>query len=170
MLNWRSNTHNLKKKNLRFIISSERYGESLVQRKNLILHGCLTLTHSESLLTIVCSKQLSMFQLFMNIRKILDNIFSIHIAHYRPQTKFAKVMFSQVFVCPRGTGGGVFPIACWDTTPRTRGRHPVGRHPPGRHPQADTPKACWDTVNKWAVRIPLECILVLLIKSDQDIQ
>ena len=26
--------------------------------------------------------------------------------NYRPQTKFAKVMFSQVFACPRGGGGG----------------------------------------------------------------
>ena len=54
---------------------------------------------------------------------------------------------------------------------------PLGTHPPGRLPWADTPQAdcpghtppgqtpplhsaCWDTVNKWAVRIPLECILV----------
>ena len=36
--------------------------------------------------------------LFMQIR------FSKYI--YRPQTKFARVMFSQVFVCPRGAGGG----------------------------------------------------------------
>ena len=47
------------------------------------------------------------------------------------------------------------------------------RHPLGRHPQADTPWAdallgryplhiaCWDTVNKRAVHILLECILVL---------
>ena len=56
------------------------------------------------------------------------------------------------------------------------GRHPPGRQPtppPGRHsPLADTPcpvhagihtplcSACWDTVNKRAVRIPLECIFV----------
>ena len=31
--------------------------------------------------------------------------------------------------------------------------HPWGQVPP-RH------SACWDTVNKWAVHIPLECILV----------
>ena len=70
---------------------------------------------------------------------------------YRPQTKFAKVMFSQVSVCPQRQG--VYPIACWDThTPW--GRHPLlGRHPP-------LGSACWDTVNKRAVRIPLDCILV----------
>ena len=62
---------------------------------------------------------------------------------YRPQKKFTKVMFSQVSVCPQG---GICPIACWDTPP----------------PWADTPvrSVCWDMVNKRAVRIPLECILV----------
>ena len=35
-------------------------------------------------------------------------------ANYRPQTKFANVMFSQVSVCPQGD---VSPIACWDTPP-----------------------------------------------------
>ena len=54
---------------------------------------------------------------------------------------------------------------------------PSGKTPPsGRHPQEDTPQqtppsrhlpdrhpprvTCWDTVNKRAVHIPLECILV----------
>ena len=32
--------------------------------------------------------------------------------------------------------------------------------PPGRHPPPQR-SACWDTVNKLAVRIPLECILVV---------
>ena len=55
-------------------------------------------------------------------------------------------------------------------------RHPPGRHlplqenthpsPPSRHPPGHTPpppsSACWDTVNKRAVRIPLECILVFV--------
>ena len=102
---------------------------------------------------------------------------------YRPQTKFAKVMFSQVSVCPRG---GVYP---WSqrgvsATPPTLGRCPPWQtHPLGRQPLwADTPlgsacwdthplgnacwdtpspSACWDTVNKQAVHIPLECILVI---------
>ena len=66
--------------------------------------------------------------------------------YYRPQTKFAKVMFSQVSVCPRW---GVCPIACWDTHTRSRGRNPdpgpAADTPLGRHlsladtPQADTP-------------------------------
>ena len=42
---------------------------------------------------------------------------------------------------------------------------PLGRYtPPARYPQQVHPmcSACWDTVNKRAVRIPLECILVHL--------
>ena len=74
---------------------------------------------------------------------------------YRPQTKFAKVCFHR---CLSVYWGGGCPIACWDTHP------PLGRHhPPGQTPPCtDTPlgSACWDTVNKRAVRIPLECILV----------
>ena len=42
---------------------------------------------------------------------------------------------------------------CGQTTPQTDTHTPLGRHPP--------PSACWDTVNKRVVRIPLECILVL---------
>ena len=38
---------------------------------------------------------------------------------------------------------------------------PLDRHPPGTH--TPPPTACWDTVNKRAVRIPLECILVLVL-------
>ena len=49
--------------------------------------------------------------------------------------------------------------------PLAPGQVPPGRYPPGRYtPWVDTPpghSACWDTVNKRAVRIPLECILVL---------
>ena len=84
---------------------------------------------------------------------------------YRPQTKFAKVMFSQVSVCPQE--GGVFPIAYWDTPPQVHPKqvnppgqvHPLVRYTPlARHPLwagtpwagtpwADTPLpiACWNT-------------------------
>ena len=41
-------------------------------------------------------------------------------------------MFLHVSVCPGG--GGVCPIACWDTFPWAH------THTPGRHPQADTPR------------------------------
>ena len=83
---------------------------------------------------------------------------------YRPKTKFAKVMFSQVST---GGGGLSAPLHA-GIHPQTRGRHPpgpeadtpwadipqqippgrhppgrhplpLGRHHPGRHPQADTP-------------------------------
>ena len=69
------------------------------------------------------------------------------VSYCCPQTKFAKVMFSQVSVCPRG--GGVCPIARWDTPP-TRGRHPPGsrRLPGSRHPPAtDTP--CTVHAGRW---------------------
>ena len=77
--------------------------------------------------------------------------------------------------------GGVCLSACWDTHP-PGSRHPPGtdipwsRHHPGsRHPQeqtpprTDTPVQCMlgDMGNKWAVRILLECILVVL--CDQDV-
>ena len=78
------------------------------------------------------------------------------------------------------TGGGCLPHCILGYT--SLGRHPPSRHPspPGQTPQppqvdtpslgrqppwANTPRcsACWDTVNKRAVRIPLECILILSI-------
>ena len=71
---------------------------------------------------------------------------------YRPQTKFAKVVFSQVSVCPQVVGvGGVCPIACWGTH----------ASPPG--PEVDTPWA--DTT--WAdippvhagIHPPTQCML-----------
>ena len=75
---------------------------------------------------------------------------------YCPQTKFTKVMFSQVSVCPQG-GVCHTPTAWvdipWVDTPL--GRHPSGQTPPGRHPPG------WHhLVNKRAVLIPLVCILV----------
>ena len=97
--------------------------------------------------------------------------------YYRPQKKFAKVMFLHRSVSHYFHRESVCPSACWDTLPRARGRHPQTR---GRHPlpRADTPwqqnppkqpppsrpptAQCMlgDTGNKRAVRILLECILV----------
>ena len=82
-------------------------------------------------------------------------------------------------VCLSTGGRGFCPIACWDIPPGTRGRHPPGRHPPEQTPPWETPpgpeadtlpgrhplcSACWDMVNKRAVHIPLECILVSSIE------
>ena len=59
----------------------------------------------------------------------------------------------------------------WSGTPPGQVHLPEQVHPPGRYtplgrctPWAGTPliSACWDTVNKRAVRILLECILVYL--------
>ena len=77
---------------------------------------------------------------------------------YRPQTKFAKVIFSQVPVCPQG---GVC-LWSWGCLPQP----PPWADTPSQTPlQADTPlpSACWDTVNKRALHIPLECILVVVL-------
>ena len=61
-------------------------------------------------------------------------------------------MFSQVSVCSQA---GVLHSM-------------LGYTPLGRHPPADIPlhSACWDTVNKQAVCIPLECILVFRSHSN----
>ena len=68
--------------------------------------------------------------------------------NHRPQTKFAKVMFSQVSVYPQG---GCVPQA----------RMPPRAH---THPRACMPPPPWqilrDAVNERAVRILLECIVV----------
>ena len=58
------------------------------------------------------------------------------------------------------------------------GTPPPPPPPPGRYnPRAGTPPAgtppghgaCWDTVNKWTVRIPLECILVCYTVSNTSL-
>ena len=79
--------------------------------------------------------------------------------------KFAKVMFSQVSVCPQG---GVCHTPPWTDPPGQTPPWPVhaGIHPPCSvhagmgYTYPSLPSACSDTVNKRAVRIPLECILV----------
>ena len=126
---------------------------------------------------------------------------SSFVIDYRLQTKFAKVMFSQVSVCPGG--GGIFQhalgrgcipacIGQWgcesqhaldrgECLPRrvsaqggvclgdvcSEGCLPSGIWADPMRPEADPPDQRqtppqWilrDTVNKRAVRIPLECIL-----------
>ena len=83
--------------------------------------------------------------------------------NYRPQTKFAKVMFSQVSVCPQG---GCLPhyMLGYTSPPGPVADTPLGADTPqSRHPTgADPPQ--WmlgDTGSKRAVRMLLECILVL---------
>ena len=89
-------------------------------------------------------------------RQIYNNFRTARKYNYRPQTKFAKVRFSQVSVCRQG---GVYPIACWDThTPlrggsrnsRRRGRQPSRR---GANLQfcQKFPKNCMKLRTFWAV-------------------
>ena len=103
---------------------------------------------------------------------------------YRPQTKFAKVVFLHLSVIL--FSGGVCLSACLGYTP-PGSRHPpreqipptpMSRHPPeqtppsgSRHPPgADTPppEQCMlgDTGNKRAVYILLECRLVINVFTD----
>ena len=88
------------------------------------------------------------------------NEISIFIFNYRPQTKFAKVMFLQVCVCPQGgvnaSRGGMH--ASWGACMLPRGV----RGCRGRHVwlQGGMRGIRQDTVNEQAVRILLECILV----------
>ena len=83
------------------------------------------------------------------------------VVYYRPQTKFEKVMFLHLSV-----SHSVHRGSTWAGTPPGKypqaGTSPAG-YPPESIPRAGTPpsnSACWDTVNKRAVSISLECILV----------
>ena len=97
---------------------------------------------------------------FTELSKFRDKKYYI----YCPQTKFAKVMFSQVSVCL--STGGCLPLVlggvCHPQADTLLSRHPLGRDPQtdsplGRHPPcrllwADIPRAdnlaasaCWDT-------------------------
>ena len=54
----------------------------------------------------------------------------------------------------------MYPNMQWRRCTHPLGRHPLGRHPPGRHPPRQTPSPSRRPL-KQAVRILLECILVL---------
>ena len=51
------------------------------------------------------------------------------LSYYRPQTKFAKVMFLHlsVILLTGGGGGGVCPSACWDAPPQDQRQTPPHR-------------------------------------------
>ena len=82
-------------------------------------------------------------------------------------------MFLHLSVILFTGGSAIHPLGDtpWADIPQAdtpMGRHPLVRHPPGQTPPwADTPprSACWDTVNMRAVRILLECNLVVNINT-----
>ena len=88
--------------------------------------------------------------------------------NYRLQTKFAKVMFSQVSVCPQGEYLGRYPPRTGTHTPpgryTPRAGTPAGQLHPPRQVHHPSHSACWDMINKQVVGIPLECILVTTCK------
>ena len=100
--------------------------------------------------------------------------------YYRPQTKFAKVMFLHASVCPQRGGGVCLPHCILEYTPSRYplgvDMPPLGIHPPwtdtpqAENPRTDTPlhSACWDMVNKRVVRIPLECNLALRREQEEE--
>ena len=106
--------------------------------------------------------------------------------YYRPQRSWAKVIFSQASVCPRGGGvsasvhAGIYPPRADHLPPDQTsppGPHPPRPDPPGadppreqtpsqsRHPPRSRPppppRKHQHTVNERPVRILQECILVL---------
>ena len=83
-------------------------------------------------------------------KQILSLIFAFPVLFLPPANEVSE---SYVFkgVC-LSTGDWVSGI-CWDTPPWQT-------PPPGQTPPCS---ACWDTVNKRVVHIPLECILVFLL-------
>ena len=100
----------------------------------------------------------------LNIFKVYDYqkaCFQVLLYIYPPQTKFDKVMFLHLSVSHSvhlegGKHLSRYPRAGtppWTGTPSRAGTSPRQVHPPR--------SACWDTVNKRSVRVPLECILVL---------
>ena len=77
--------------------------------------------------------------------------------YYRPQTKFAKVIFLHVSVSHSVHRGGVCLSACWDTSPRAEPPPPLAHPPSGTPPPAQS--MLEDTVNARAIRILLNAIL-----------
>ena len=94
----------------------------------------------------------------------LQNKFAIHFRATPLLPLANKVCKGYIFtgVCV-STGGCVCLNACSDTPPWANTpplqTHP-GRHPPGQTHPLPLGSACWDTVNKRAVCILLECNLV----------
>ena len=79
---------------------------------------------------------------------LIPSFIPVSISHnYRPQTKFAKVMFLHVSVCPQGGGcGGVIPacLAGFQThTQREAWGVWLGRGSPGPHPGGKLRGLAW---------------------------
>ena len=123
-------------------IDSEKRVSMTFPENSIISPSCKLACHVGRLMIIPVMTELKCAQR----DKIFDYLFyspcSCTTSNYRPQTKFAKVMFSQVSLCPLvgGGGGGLcLPLVpgdvyLWsgggDVCRHTPGRHPLGRHPP----------------------------------------
>ena len=98
----------------------------------------------------------------LNIFKVRHITCHTFIYIYRPQRSNVFTPVCQSF-CSQGVGVSASgPVGMSATPPADT---PLGRHPPGQ----TLPARCMlgDTVNKWAVRILLECILKANTKKTQ---
>ena len=106
----------------------------------------------------------------MHVSRVLTEYNSFSLSYYRPQTKFAKVMFLHLSVSHSVHGGSVSVHAGIADPPGADIPQEQTPDPPGTDPHgADTPTAqCMlgDTANKRAVHILLECILVKFVSKD----
>ena len=92
------------------------------------------------------------------------------VSYYRPQTKFAKVMFLHASVCPRGgcawRGGMLGGVrGSWGACMAGRGACVAGSGGHAHHPPKQIPQDTVNSVNERAVRILLECMLVKSLLS-----
>ena len=184
------------KKNSSFVRDDLQYisTKEIYQNQNhgsrLLILKYSTQQHPFAILGTKVLRLISLAQTFCLRQDLFQSTSTVHNI-YRPQTKFAKVMFSQMSVCPQwGEYLGRYPpwvglppgrYTPWAGTTPPWQEHPLGRQPPRQvHPRdryttsrytpwqvhhpsdryTPTHSACWDTVNKRAVRIPLECIRV----------
>ena len=86
--------------------------------------------------------------------------------YHQANEVWCKVMLLHLSVSHSVHWGAVYPIAYWDTPPRpdtpqadTHQADTLGRHPPTQA----IPQILRDTVNKRAVHILLECMLVIFV-------
>ena len=180
------------------VLLTTRFWDSLCRRVNLVLQR-------KDLLQLCTERKLNIFWLDFKISSRGENlkvsnsefgetyvlVLITEGFHYRPQTKFAKVMFLHLSVSHSvHRRGSTWAGTPWAGTPPPDRYTPWCRYTPWAgtapgqvHPWADTPpwagtppgrytprqipltSACWDMVNKQAVHILLECILVAITLS-----
>ena len=132
------------KKNSSFVRDDLQYisTKEIYQNQNhgsrLLILKYSTQQHPFAILGTKVLRLISLAQTFCLRQDLFQSTSTVHNI-YRPQTKFAKVMFSQVSVCPQwGEYLGRYPP--WVGTPPGRYTPWAGTTPPDRYtPWADSP-------------------------------